>query len=468
MKRFFSLSVLLLLALASWAQAKYVFYFIGDGMGVNQVCGTETYLASLEGRIGVTPLCMAKFPFTALSVTNSATNGVTDSAAGGSALSSGNKTKNGALGVLKDGVTRVPSVAELARDKGKAVGVATSVSIDHATPAAFYAHVENRSMHNKIGHQMIEAGFVFYAGSDFLQAVNKEDSTEADLYTLTANAGYTIAKGYKDFQKKAKKAERMLLLQSDKANAKDHSALPYAIDRTKNDMSLAEITRAGISFLTKKDKGNGFFFFIEGGKIDWACHANDAATVFKEIIDMDEAVRVAYEFYEQHPDETLIVITADHETGGVGLGTGAYKLNLSVLAHQRMSSADYTAHIRKMREEYGHNLTWPFMQNDLKENWGFWDKIPLTDHQSQRLQRAFEALMNGMGQGSKTLYQQDDALCDAARRTMQEIALTGWVSTGHSNGIVPVFAIGAGADRFTGMIENIDIPKRIIEAADLK
>lgn len=461
MKRFYVVLFFTVLSSVVLAQAKYVFYFIGDGMGVNQVCGTETYLAAQEGRIGVKPLLMTQFPFTAMAVTNSATNGVTDSAAGGTALSTGHKTKNGCLGVLKDGQTRVQTIAEWARDNGYAVGVATSVSVDHATPAAFYAHVPNRSMYNQIGKQLIEAKFDFHAGSDFLQAVNKEDSTENDLYTQCTAAGYTIAKGYKDYLKKAKKAERMILLQTDKANQYDHKAIPYAIDRQKGDITLSEITRAGINFLTKKDNGKGFFLFVEGGRIDWSCHANDAATCYKEIADMDEAVRVAYEFYAQHPDETLIVITADHETGGMALGTGQYKLNLDILSNQKMSTAEYTAHVRKMREEYGRNLTWQVMEADLKENWGFWDAVKINEHQTQRLQRAYEGLMNGLAQGSETLYQNDDAVCDAARRTLQEIALISWASTGHSNGIVPVFAIGVGAEKFTGFIDNTDVPKRI-------
>ena len=119
-------------------QAKYVFYFIGDGMGVNQVQGTELYLGELEGKIGITPLQFTQFPYTTVATTFSATNGVTDSAAAGTALATGNKTKNGAIGVLKDLQTPVYSVATWAKERGCRVGVATSVSVDHATPAAFY------------------------------------------------------------------------------------------------------------------------------------------------------------------------------------------------------------------------------------------------------------------------------------------------------------------------------------------
>lgn len=121
-------------------QAKYVFYFIGDGMGVNQVQGTELFQGELEGKIGINPLQFTQFPVSTVATTFSATNGVTDSAAGGTALATGHKTKNGAIGVLKDLETPVSSVAVWAKNSGCRVGIATSVSVDHATPASFYAH----------------------------------------------------------------------------------------------------------------------------------------------------------------------------------------------------------------------------------------------------------------------------------------------------------------------------------------
>lgn len=168
--------MLFALSMAVWAEgkAKYVFYFIGDGMGVNQVNGTQTYLAALEGRIGVTPLCFTQFPNAALVTTYSATNGVTDSAAAGTALATGNKTRNGALGVLADKETEVTSVAQWASQAGAAVGVSTSVSVDHATPAAFYAHQGGRGSYYAIGQDLVKADFDFYAGSDFMQPTGKK------------------------------------------------------------------------------------------------------------------------------------------------------------------------------------------------------------------------------------------------------------------------------------------------------
>lgn len=137
----------LLVALVAKAQqAKYVFYFIGDGMGLNQVNTTEMYLGEQQGRIGTEPLCFASFPVAGMATTFSASNSITDSAAGGTALATGVKTYNGAIGVDAN-KERVMSVAERAKRAGKKVGVTTSVSVDHATPAAFYGHQPDRSMY---------------------------------------------------------------------------------------------------------------------------------------------------------------------------------------------------------------------------------------------------------------------------------------------------------------------------------
>lgn len=466
-KFIFSLLLLFILSTGAWAErAKYVFYFIGDGMGVNQVNGTETYMAALEGRIGVTPLCFTQFPYAAFVTTYSGTNGVTDSAAAGTALATATKTKNGALGMKTDLTTPVNSVAVWAKNAGAAVGVGTSVSVDHATPAAFYAHVPQRKMYYEIGKDLIRADFDYYAGSDFLQP-QKEGCSEPTLYVQCEQAGYTIARGYKDFQKKSKKSEKIILFQTSEASKKDRSSLPYAIDRTSNDMTLQDVTRAGIKFLTEKNK-DGFFLMVEGGKIDWACHSNDAGTAFRELKDMDDAVKVAYEFYIQHPDETLIVITADHETGGISLGRGPYELHTSNFRFQRMSVEAYSKHLQAMREKLGDKFTWEVVENDLKKNWGFGAGIGLTESQQKRLHTAYEKTIDGSAKDKASLYAKLNALSDAARSIMAETALIGWQSGGHSNGFVPVFAIGVGAEKFHGQIDNTEIPQKIAEAAEWK
>ena len=466
MKRRFSTLLLFIIALSFYAQGqvKYVFYFIGDGMGVNQVNGTETFLAAQEGRIGISPLCFTQFPYAGLVTTYSGTNGVTDSAAGGTALSIGHKTKNGAIGVTKDLVTRVETVAEQAKATGKAVGIATSVSIDHATPASFYAHVKDRGMYHQIGKGLIATGFDFYAGSDFLQPENKKESGDKDLYALCKESGYDIARGYQDFKKKAKKANKMILLQTEEASKKERGSIPFAIDRIEKDLSLEEITKAGIDYLSKKDK-DGFFLMVEGGKIDWACHSNDAATVFHEVIDFDNAIKIAYQFYEQHPDETLIVVTADHETGGISLGTGAYELHTDLLKFQNKSAETFSKIVAAKRQQDETGFTWECVQSLLEEYFGFWKNIPLNEKETHQLKGAYKAFCEGVIKDSRTLYASENVIASTARKMLAQKAMIGWTSKGHSNGYVPIFAIGKGAECFTGRIDNTDIPKKIASIA---
>lgn len=456
-KRFFSTLSILLIALVGFAEgkAKYVFYFIGDGMGVNQVNAAETYLGALEGRIGIKELCFASFPNVGLVNTQSATNGVTDSAAGGTALATGNKTKNGALGVLKDLTTPITSIAEWAQEADAAVGITTSVSIDHATPASFYAHVGSRNESYKIGEQLTKTDVDFYGASDFVSPNNPNGGS--DLYEQAKSNGFTIARGYKEYQKKSKKADKMILFQPEEASKVDRGSIPYALDRTKDDLSLQDITRAAINFLMKKqgDK-DGFFLMVEGGKIDWACHANDPVFV-SEVIDLDNAVKVAYEFYQQHPDETLIVVTADHETGGLVLGRGPYELNLKTISHQRMSMVKLERELKAMKGAKGDKFTWEEAKKFLTENFGFWESVKVSNDQTARLERSWNEFNEGKSGA--------DRLCNTVKHIISECALIGWQSGGHSNGYVPAFAIGAGAEQFHGRFDNTEISKKIANAA---
>ena len=467
-KLLFAIAFLAVLVLPAQAQqAKYVFYFIGDGMGVNQVLGTEMYQSELKGEIGVTPLLFTQFPYATVAHTYSATNGVTDSAAGGTALATGSKSKNGGIGVTKD-LVDVTSVASWAKANGYRVGVSSSVSVDHATPASFYAHENSRNNYYQIGLDLIEANFDFYAGSDFLDPTNqkaKDGKTYDNLYDLTAKAGYTLARGYKEYQKKAKKAEKMILFQPEAASAKDNSAIPYAIDRQKGDMTLSEITRAGINFLSKNND-KGFFLMVEGGKIDWACHSNDGATALTEVQDFDNAIKVAYEFYEQHPEETLIVITADHETGGLSLGTGSYDLNLQALKAQKVSENGFTSILNGLRKKYKNQVPWEVVQQALKNNFGFWGSVKLNEKQEARLKAIYDkSFGNQPVDLEKSEYLQNEPLAGEAKRILNSIARLGWNSGGHSAGFVPVFAIGAKAELFQGRLNNTEIPEKIAEAA---
>ena len=463
MKRLIYFFLLVCVAVFANAQAKYVFYFIGDGMGVNQVNGTEMYRAEIQkGRIGVEPLTFTQFPVGTMATTFSATNSVTDSSAGGTALATGSKTYNDAIGVDAQ-KNRLQSVAEMAKKAGKRVGVTSSVSVDHATPAAFYAHQPDRDMYYEIATDLPKANFDFYAGAGFLKPTTTFDKKEVpSIFPMFEEAGYTIARGQDDYKAKAGSAKKMILIQQENA---DQSCLPYAIDSKEGDLTLTQITESAIDFLTK-GSNKGFFLMVEGGKIDWACHGNDAATTFHEVIDMDNAIKVAYEFYKKHPKETLIVVTADHETGGLALGTGKYALNLKALENQKVSAEVLSDKISELRKAKDNHVAWEDVKALLAEQLGLWSVLPVSWEQEKKLRDEYEkSFVKNKVEFAESLYAKTEPMAAKAKEVINQIAMVSWASGGHSAGYVPVFAIGAGSELFMGKMDNIDIPKRIAKAA---
>ncbi|MBO4801137.1 MAG: alkaline phosphatase [Bacteroidaceae bacterium] len=463
MKKYLSCLVAVLLALTASAEVKYVFYFIGDGMGVNQINVTETYLAAIKGKIGIEPILMASLPVVGMVNTYSATNGVTDSAAGGTALATGHKTKNGAIGVLEDLQTPCTSIAAWAQKAGAAVGVATTVAITHATPASFYGHQPDRNMYYEIGQDLCKSGYDFFAGSDFHRPNTKEG--EPSLREQAKAAGYTILTGgYKEYEKKGRKADKLILLQSDYQNDKlgsDH--LPYALDQDKNDLTLEQICRAGINYLMSKQK-NGFFFELEGGMIDYACHRNDIGNAINEVLDFDKAIKVAYEFYQQHPDETIIVITADHETGGLVMGKGPYEIHTDLLRFQHKSIDELKWMLNELYKKNPKKFNWAAVEKVLKEEMGFGAGISLSDKQQERLQGRWNAIEKAIAENDKVRDRIND-LGETAKHIINEVAYISWASGGHSNGYVPIYAVGPGTEVFQGRIDNIEIAPAMAKIA---
>ena len=437
MKRILGTLLLLLVVTTSIAKPKYVFYFIGDGMGPSHILATELYLGEMQGVIGrPQKLVFTQFPQSAFVTTYSASNGVTDSAASGTALSTGSKTSNGRIGTDANG-NNLYSVALDAKNSGMAVGIATTVCINHATPSAFYAHNNSRHNYNEIAQWMLEADYDFYAGGDAKCSIEQRN----DLYERAHKQGYTITRGYDDFTARSSKADKMMLFQKKIADE-----IPYTIDRTADDLTLAQITKAGIDFLSKKSK-KGFFMMVEGGKIDYASHSDDAATMINEVLDFNAAIAEAYEFYKKHKDETLIIVTADHETGGIVLGyTGEYKLNLKALSSQKVSVDKLSAMLKALKE-----TTWSEIATIVKENIG----VELRGkHNNDETVKMTSDLAN------KIAY---EAIYDLDRK-----ALLSWASGNHSGTFVPLFAIGEDADEFNGVIDNTDIPNIIRRIAKLK
>jgi len=305
---------------SSSSPAKYVFLFIGDGMGLSHVAAAEVFLSASSDRIGNAELSFTRFASQGFVSTYSANSYITCSAAAGTALSAGYKTNNGMVCVGPQG-QKYKSIAYTLKEAGYKIGVATSVSINHATPAVFYAVTESRDNYYAIASQLAPSGFDFFAGSGFLHPSGR-DGNEESVFTQIDKYGYAVVRTPADL-KKTPASQKLILFQEE---SRSQDALTPAVKRTGNDgWTLVDFTRAGIDRL---ESSNGFFFMVEGGRIDWAAHENDAAGVVYEVLDFADAVEIAVEFYRKRPDETLIVVTADHATGGLALGVGSLPYEL--------------------------------------------------------------------------------------------------------------------------------------------
>lgn len=457
MNRFKTFLTLLLLTISATglngATPRYVFYFIGDGMGLGHVASTEAYNRDIL-KTGA-PLLMLQFPVTTVCTTFSASSPVTDSAAAGTALATGHKTNNGMLGVTPDSVA-VESVASELYSKGWGVGIVTSVAPDDATPGAFYAHRPSRKMFYEIGCDAAMSGYDFIAGSN-LRGLTDKDGNPTDLLQLMKRQRVDIVRGTDRLADSD--SRRVLLLNTDSVRV---SNIGYTIDSIPGVLTLPEMTLACLRHLQANSPA-GFFMMVEGGNIDHAAHANDGGAVIKEILNFNEAIAVAYRFYLQHPDETLIVITADHDTGGMSLGNKFQKYNadLGVYDSQRVSKdmfSDWCKGILKSRMTF----TWEDMKEYLADNLGFWNRVKLTDGQTKELKESFDKTFEQRNSADqKTLYNSFNAFAVKVFTILNDHAGVGFTTTGHAGNFVPLYAIGAGAEMFNGLYDNKSIPETI-------
>ena len=468
MKRIFIISlysVLCILYSSALAEVKYVFYFIGDGMGSNQVLGAEMYRSALQGEpLGRVKTLMSTFPYAGLASTHSASNGITDSAAAGTCLATGHKTKNGMLGQDAD-TARLTSIAEELKAQNWGVGIMTTVAIDHATPGAFYAHVPKRSKYYRIGEQLAESNFDFFGGAGFHYPQGKNDDKKVNLYRNAEKAGYRIARGVEEAieitRSRDQEINKLILVQKDDSATNHGSNLPYAIDRKEGDLTLAQIVSTAIPFLEARHER--FFMMVEGGMIDYACHGNDAATAFGEVWDMNEAMQVAYDFYLAHPDETLIVVTADHETGGLALGNSDYTLHLDMLQYQHCSAwvlSDLFTQLFDSKKK----PSWEEVQAIYREQLGFWDKVEISAEEEAKLKGLYKDACKGKTKDTKTMYKTINKLGDEGIAMLNEKAHIGWTTHAHSAHSVPIFAIGVNANLFSGWHDNSEIVPLIKKA----
>ena len=312
---------------------KYIFLFIGDGMSYAQVQAAALYLGSKQSGITSKHLSFMDFPTTGNIESYDALSYIPDSASAGTAIATGHSTESSKIGMDTAGKVRYKTIAErLKEEKGYKIGIVSTVYLNHATPAAFYAHQTSRNMYYEIGLDMIQSGFDYFGGGGLNNVDNGGKSQ--NLYSLAQTAGYKVINTV-DSANLLKPADGKAIVVPPEID-EETVTVPYKIDAAAKDWSLANYVQKGIEML---DGGSGFFMMVESGKIDWACHANDSNAAVSEVLALDESVKVALEFYQKHPLETLILVTADHETGGMSLGYAGmeYAFRPQYLLRQTMS-----------------------------------------------------------------------------------------------------------------------------------
>jgi alkaline phosphatase len=451
------------------AKARYVFFFIGDGMGLAQINAAEAYQAALQGKIGIDSLNMSQLPALGLVTTHAQNRYITGSAAAGTALATGQKTSINTIGMNADRTIPLNSIAWMAKKQGMKVGIITTVSINHATPAVFYAHRPDRNDYYEIALQLPESNFDLFGYGGIKDAKGKKGD-QPDAYEIARQKGYQIVKGREEFMKLKKSDKKIIAVNAniDPENAE----VPVALDRGPEDMSLAEFVSKSIELL---DNPKGFFMMVEGGQIDWACHNNDIATTIGEVLDFDQAIGHALDFAKKHPNETLIIVTADHETGGLSLGTALkhYDSDFALVRHQKASQpalADLFKDFKKRNcpANCSFEALWPIIQGKT----GLDKEIPINDFDRAQLQMAFRASMLGQmpfpsEEANYLLFGGNDPLAVMVTRIIAQKAGYGWTTWSHTGIPVPIRAKGPGQQLFEGYIDNKNVPMLILKAMGL-
>ena len=449
------------------AAPKYVFMFIGDGMGNPQVAATQYYLGTLQNPDSPFPvpadLSFTSFPYLGMVTTYDASSFCPDSASTATSMASGEKTLSGVINYDVTLTTPFKLITEYAKEAGKKIGVISSVSVDHATPAAYYAKQPSRNDYYEIAVQGITGSTVDYLAGGGFKKPTGANKDQTDILDLARENGWTIANTNEEIRALTADSGRVL---ATNPVLQDSKAIHYEIDRKRlaakgeDVLSLADFVKAGISVL---DNDNGFFMMCEGGKIDWAGHANDAATSIQDTLALSDAVQVAVDFAAEHPDETLIIVTADHETGGmtIGFATTAYDTHFDLLAKQTISFTDFDAVIADIRESGAT------FEDALKQVEAYYSlttaegtQLSLTATDVANLETAFNL---SMGTGEMTdeeaalLYGGYEPFSMAVSHIMNNKAGLSYTSYAHTGLQIPVYAMGVGAEQLSGLYDNTDI-----------
>ena len=496
----------------SGAKAKYVFLFIGDGMGVAQRNAAELYLAKEKGlsRPEGAKLVMNTLPAQGMNTTYDLTSVIPDSASTATAMSCGYKTRSGVIGMDAEAKASYENISETAKKNRWKVGIISTVSLDHATPAAFYAHVKSRQLMYEISLQLANSGLHYFAGGQLMEPADKKDSSRPNAIEQAKKNGYTVAMGRAGFEALRPGTDKVIAMNT---LVDGDAAMYYSLDQGagKDHVTLAEYVEKGIELL---ENPNGFFIMAEGGKIDWACHANDAASSIHDTLAFDEAVARAVKFYEKRPEETLIIVTGDHETGGMAIGFAGtqYSSFVDKIQRQKMSYIEFNKKLETyknthtladakfedllplIKEGFGlyvmtaeekADLEKAVTDGQVKEASGSVKKaakdaeeklrygMALNDLELKALKEAFKQGMLGKKERAKDeytylLYGGYEPLSVKLTTILNNKAGIGWTSYSHTGVPVQTSALGVGAETFNGYYDQTDIYTKMMKITGLK
>ena len=449
---------------------KYVFLFIGDGMSYPQFQAASDYLGALADTgsddilDGNVPLTFMNFPVAGSAVTYDSSSFCPDSASTATSLSTGYKTYSGTINMDETATVSYETISEkLHAQLGWKVGVISSVNLNHATPAAFYAHQAKRSNYYEIGQELVASNFEYFAGGGLLKPTGP-DKDKTSLYDLAADAGYKVVMTQAEAEAVTSADGKVLIIDEHLA---DSDAFAYENDRADGDWALSDYVKKGIEVL---DNDTGFFLMVEGGKIDWACHANDAGSTIADTIALSDAVDEAVAFAQQRPDETLILVTGDHETGGLTIGYAGtdYDTFLTNLEHQKISYAKFDSdYVAKYKE---NNTSFDEVMKDVTALFGLKtegaedDTLVLTAYELDKLKAAYEATMDAgradadpANQAEYVLYGSYEPLSVTITHILNNKSGVNFASYAHTGLPVAVFAQGSGQDLFEGFYDNTQV-----------
>ena len=456
---------------------KYVFVFVGDGMSYPQIQSAAYYAGKDAAGIvdgvknsenaGDSPamknLSFYDFPVAGSASTYDATSFAPDSASTATSIFTGYKTHSSSINVDITKKIKYRTIAEQLRDQKKwKIGVVSTVNLNHATPAATYAHQASRKSNYAIGQELVESNFDYFAGGALMEPQDKKND-KTSIYELAKLAGYKVCFTQNDANS-LQNGDKAIVVAETLA---DGDAMSYDNDRKNNEWALRDYVRKGIEVLDNK---KGFFMMVEGGKVDWACHANDARSSIADTLALSAAVEEAIEFYNKHPKETLIIVTADHETGGLTIGYAGtdYNLFFRTLDNQKISYAKFDSDYVSNYKKNGTSLE--EVMTDVEQLFGL--KLPgsegsnkngglvLTDYEYNRIKTAYEKTIKNdksRTQMEYDLYGTYEPLTITITHILNAKSGLGWTSNSHTGLPVPIFALGAGQDEFKGFYDNTEI-----------